>query len=669
MKCGLKCFGCFPDPLGHLRYLGIDLSRFYGPCGKRLCIMAFVLVVIVWLYMATPARHLYGSVPMFSLAPWIMILFALGCYLLLLVCSTHAGIRLIMSTVGKTQADPHRARRVRSAYRRIGNLDEDLSVLDANSEFLLQNLMKDHDELVREALQRGFNNDFLERVRGDVESQRFLLGACILALETPKSFGEKTHVHEDDDGKIVVCSPNEVPNSKKHISLDTALRGSGIKEEIALSTALLPPSRSRAVLLSWAMGKSIDAKRGVNFAWVKQGLGKALNQTDEMNAVRLFVIPPLPERQRTVEEYDALLGSRGSFVRHVKEGRMNEDFRVALLALAESIAFDDVGRLLEALRRGLASGNSPGIITALCRASDTALRSIPESDKNALRVFFHSEQVRSDTEARQSAKARVSALPVAPSKEQSALSGWLSKCAPQAVDKLELIVERAEQVQQLAEQAVGAVVEAVGDLAEAIRGPRIDHLVHMLLASGEVHASQEADLGYLPVFSDRYMAEVRYCLEEGDPVGLVGLLLDLDEDSRLDLRREYSRQPPRSFSDEAEDESFDVNEEYLALPRDICRHRWHMMELVLLGMCMPPYWVWARTLYEACFGGITGLGTDEETLTAVLALNWHQKPMLRKALLHIVRWKGKTLTMEQIIEREIENPHFKRLLLHLLVEE
>merc|ERR1712190_128580 len=82
----------------------------------------------------------------------------------------------------------------------------------------------------------------------------------------------------------------------------------------------------------------------------------------------------------------------------------------------------------------------------------------------------------------------------------------------------------------------------------------------------------------------------------------------------------------------------------------VCKQDWHLMEMVLLGVALPPAWVWARTLYESCFGGLTGLGTDEETLASIMVLNWSTQSNLTDALLAICKYKGHETTIEKLLE-------------------
>merc|ERR1712232_118287 len=125
-------------------------------------------------------------------------------------------------------------------------------------------------------------------------------------------------------------------------------------------------------------------------------------------------------------------------------------------------------------------------------------------------------------------------------------------------------------------------------------------------------------------------------------MGLAVLLTHMSPKRRLQLQREYTA-------------SFKKESWYKPLAEAICSHHWGLMEVILLGMIRPSEWVWARTLYEACCGGLIGLGTDEETLACVVVLNWHQRPELKNALVKVCKWKGKNTTLQALIDEEIEN--------------
>jgi len=82
---------------------------------------------------------------------------------------------------------------------------------------------------------------------------------------------------------------------------------------------------------------------------------------------------------------------------------------------------------------------------------------------------------------------------------------------------------------------------------------------------------------------------------------------------------------------------------------------------------MPQEWVWARVIYEACCGGLVGLGTDEQTLTSAIVLNWGTREVLRDALLHFFMWKrGQMVTLEELIYGEIDSDSLRLVMLDFL---
>merc|ERR1712025_161763 len=110
--------------------------------------------------------------------------------------------------------------------------------------------------------------------------------------------------------------------------------------------------------------------------------------------------------------------------------------------------------------------------------------------------------------------------------------------------------------------------------------------------------------------SEYYKEEIRRCMRRKDVMGMLALLVPLDDEQRGQLL-ENDNYTLESEADEKESEF------HMCLPALVCKCNWKLMELVVLGHLMPSEYVWARTLYEACYGGVTGpgLGTDEATLT------------------------------------------------------
>lgn len=185
----------------------------------------------------------------------------------------------------------------------------------------------------------------------------------------------------------------------------------------------------------------------------------------------------------------------------------------------------------------------------------------------------------------------------------------------------------------------------------------IHHLLTMLANGGKEARSEAAD--------DRMVHELNVCLTDRgssisvkarvntvDKMGLLCLLMSMDDKERINAQVKYAEAYPGQ-----------------TLDSEIRKKTQGVLQAILLSMMMPPAWVWARVIYEACCGGWTGmgLGTDEETLTAVIVLNWHRRQKLCVALETVYfQETGKKKTMQELITSEIENVNFRKILLSLL---
>lgn len=235
-----------------------------------------------------------------------------------------------------------------------------------------------------------------------------------------------------------------------------------------------------------------------------------------------------------------------------------------------------------------------------------------------------------------------------------------ASCEPNVRDKLRAVYGAAERA---AERAYEIVEEQAEYISESLVGPPSEHLIHMLIRDGgdghsleySSDSDEEADDAWTPetLHSDRYITELHYCLGKGDAMGLAGLLMHLSPKQGEQVQQIY-------------ESNFGHSKKFEHLAEGIVKRNLGLMEAVLLGMILPSEWVWARTLYEACCGGFTGFGTDEETLTTVVIASWDTRPQLKHALLQISAWKGKESTLEGLIDNEIENVNFKLILRNLM---
>jgi hypothetical protein len=139
--------------------------------------------------------------------------------------------------------------------------------------------------------------------------------------------------------------------------------------------------------------------------------------------------------------------------------------------------------------------------------------------------------------------------------------------------------------------------------------------------------------------SERYLMELRTCIQEMDEVGMIGLLLPLKSpfiDPSV-LRREYKQKFNRP------------------LLLDLMNATSHsgMLESLMCGLVAgDDQWLWARTLYEAMKGGWTGLGTDESTLTDAIVLNRHNLKGLQESYESIAKAKANPETLHHAIKGE-----------------
>jgi len=692
VRIGLRCFGLVSDPLASLQLVGIDCSRYYGAWAHCCCCIACFIAIGIVLFFFFKLQTLLGAGTIIGVLPWLFISCCLGSYFCVLVCTTSAGIRTVMSAVGRTSSDPERPQRVLAAYDRRGDFDTDVGVLDVNSARTLRLLVKSHDEVIMDALKIGFNTNILEKFRGDDRSQHFLLASSLLGADDPESVNQRLRVIVNDKEGMDVYALDDVPPCVPSFSIDETLRQSGVKWQRALSTVLLPMARSRAVLLRWALGQGFDAPIGMDFHWIKQRVGRTLDAVDEMNVARLLIVPPREELLQTVAEYDAMAGEAGTLLKHLRTKRMKSLFRAGFLALLEGTV-DSSESLRSRLQVAVAGKHKHELLQLLCRASEEFIQSLPTAEKESILGVFgenleeddeeigslHSSERVSSTTVPTSGSAPTGPLvtrsPTISSVTSSSrfpgpkiraapgLFDWLvTRCGPQAAEQFEIALEAAEHAVEVAYEAVEEQAE---QLIEHVKGPSSGHLARMLLNPAQASCKKiRKDVANnrawqdKTILSKRYLAEIHYCIERKDAIGLVGLLMHLEDEQRLLVQERY------------EDAYGDDEEDSLSLARAICTsmRRQGEMEVILLGMVRSPEWVWARTLWEACCGGLIGLGTDEETLTSVIVLNWDRKRQLKDALLTISKWKGKQYTLQGLIDSEIENASFK-LIMHNLLDE
>eukprot|EP00927_Polykrikos_kofoidii_P077385 TRINITY_DN74325_c0_g1_i1.p1 TRINITY_DN74325_c0_g1~~TRINITY_DN74325_c0_g1_i1.p1 ORF type:complete len:725 (-),score=96.14 TRINITY_DN74325_c0_g1_i1:242-2332(-) len=628
MKIGLRCIGCIPDPFSYLSYVGVDLTSFYFPVCKILCSIAGVMVAFVVIVCVRRYSTVFWNFCI-PLLPWVVILSCVGGYFGLLGWSTYAGVRVIMtSVIGRNPKDFDRPRRVLAAYRATGNFETDMSVLTDNAKSFIEMLLKDNRALVREAIQEGFNTDFLERVRGDNVSNGCLCAACVLSFDELKS--DTVYVYTDSQRRYVICTKDQLPDDASDVmSLGKALEGTGEKKDFALSITLEQRETGIAKFLAWALGTGI--------ASVQNRVAALFNQVDEMSVFRLLATMEPSERQKIVAEYDAMHSLNGSFREHVHKKRMNADFRQALLELLDDVSIFHAEELSEKLLDALATSNKTAIICALCHASEAAIDSLSTEIKERVHFFFDDIE----SKKRHPIRSRLSSRGLF-----SALTGELEN----------LGLKTAAAVEAVATDTLTKASHTVEHAGDSLRDPSITHLVDILLTSGRGVSG----------FSDRYVQAVECCVEEGDFMGLVGLLLHLDSQSRLNLRRDYGRRCASSHAD-VEDPVGDDGVS-IALARDICMNYKIEDAVITVGMIMPSYWTYALAIYYAFFGGFLGLGTDEASLMKVLVLNWHQRPALREAFVEICKWHGKPYSLEEIIKSEIESEQLCMMLQHFVVE-
>lgn len=159
-------------------------------------------------------------------------------------------------------------------------------------------------------------------------------------------------------------------------------------------------------------------------------------------------------------------------------------------------------------------------------------------------------------------------------------------------------------------------------------------------------------------FSERYLHELRSCISDKldigiakiqrvDELGLIILFMGLDRDRNNGKTRDRSRKDWKSLQEDynAVFKEADLEKEVLDAVSDS-----GMLETLLFGLAgMEPGWLWARTLYEAIEGGLTGLGTDEETLTDVICLNRHCLDSLKDNYLKVSAQHNTTKTLRQAI--------------------
>ena len=80
-------------------------------------------------------------------------------------------------------------------------------------------------------------------------------------------------------------------------------------------------------------------------------------------------------------------------------------------------------------------------------------------------------------------------------------------------------------------------------------------------------------------------------------------------------------------------------------------------------MAAKPAWLWAKAFYEACNGGLTGIGTDDEAIINILCQNRETMAELKAEFAAM----GGVSLLEEIEEETVDNaPVFQRLIKMLL---
>jgi len=224
--------------------------------------------------------------------------------------------------------------------------------------------------------------------------------------------------------------------------------------------------------------------------------------------------------------------------------------------------------------------------------------------------------------------------------------GWPSHI-PIIGNKVEHAVEEvSDVVHSVGTSVVATATHVCEDIKAVLEGPDPKVLVKMLMRDHTVKREDHV--------SDRFIGEVQECFNTDDTMGMVGLLMHMDDHQKAKLLQHYQLIKRRASGQHA-------------LSEEICKKNWGRMELILLRCLERQEWVWGRVIYEACSGGVTGLGTDEKSLTSAMILNWDRRTFLSESICLIYKWKkGKEMTLDKLIDSEIESAVFKMVLKSIL---
>jgi len=625
---GLKLFRCVRDPFAPLRYIGLDFSTYYRKLGYCSCIAGILMILFIPCYFILGGPFYLGNIYPWTFLPLIVIFLVAGCYCLLLVFVSSLGVRTMMDAVARTPKDSQRPRRVRKAYESLGDLQKDLSYMDSNSAYAMGLMLKRRETIIKESIQRGFNVGFL-----DTDSQSTLLAACIVTSRHPVKLNESLRLYLDDSGKTQICESDAVPKKKKSCTLDEIFRRSGGKEEVALAMKLSPKAKAHAIYLRWALGNSLEEGDDLpTLGWMAQGMRHLFDKVDELNAVRLLANLSVSDRQAALQAYDQMSGGPGAFHDHLQKAKISsQEFRTALVSLTQPQNRGVLGNFMASLQQALGGKSKDHTIRALCAHDGSE---IPEPTKRDIHNLFGIES------------NGAAGSPTKGAAHQVTQRGWLSHI-PIIGNKVEHAVEEvSDVVHSVGTSVVSTATHVYEDIKAVLEGPDPKVLVKMLMRDHTVKREDHV--------SDRFIGEVQECFNTDDTMGMVGLLMHMDDHQKAKLLQHYQLIKRRASGQHA-------------LSEEICKKNWGRMELILLRCLERQEWVWGRVIYEACSGGVTGLGTDEKSLTSAMILNWDRRTFLSESICLIYKWKkGKEMTLDKLIDSEIESSVFKMVLKGIL---
>jgi len=152
-------------------------------------------------------------------------------------------------------------------------------------------------------------------------------------------------------------------------------------------------------------------------------------------------------------------------------------------------------------------------------------------------------------------------------------------------------------------------------------------------------------------YGERFLSELKVCMEgfAADKFGLIALLSHVED--RDKLLAAYSKKFGSSLP-----------EDILSATSTSAHFESSIWQAVLLGLCCTPESLWARTFYDACNGGWTGIGTDEDCLIDVLCLNRNRMPAVRR---EFEKLAGGSSMFDEL-DDEIEDDRFREILKFML---